>query len=138
MIIAYTLLNQKKSDSHLLQQLLSFDLKEMIVLFNVTSTKKWRCYDNNDDEETEKWEFLELQILSFQHYFFYIMKLNRFQKIILISGIIATTAIVFKMMSDKKNVKKDEGPFIPTNEWKEVLPGQAVPKVVLYLRWLFK
>lgn len=66
------------------------------------------------------------------------MKLNRFQKIILISGIIATTAIVFKMMSDKKNVKKDVGPFIPTNEWKEVLPGQAVPKVVLYLRWLFK
>lgn len=70
----------------------------------------------------------------FQHYFLYIMKLNRFQKLILISGMIATTAIVYKMMQDKKSLKKNVGTFIPTNEWQEVLPGQAVPKVVRHLR----
>lgn len=51
---------------------------------------------------------------------------------------IATTAIVYKMMQDKKSLKKNVGTFIPTNEWQEVLPGQAVPKVVRHLRWLFK
>ena len=58
------------------------------------------------------------------------MHLNKIEKILLISAFIATTAIVYKMAEKKKLNDKPVGPFMPTNEWQEVLPGQSIPKVV--------
>ena len=37
----------------------------------------------------------------------------------------------FKMAENKRTETQKVGPFIPTNEWQEVLPGQAVPKVIM-------
>ena len=59
------------------------------------------------------------------------MHFTKTQKILLFSGFLAVTAVVFKMVENKRADVKKVGPFIPTNEWQEVLPGQAVPKVIL-------
>lgn len=63
--------------------------------------------------------------------FIFIMHFTKTQKILLFSGFLAVTAVVFKMAENKRTETQKVGPFIPTNEWQEVLPGQAVPKVIM-------
>lgn len=59
------------------------------------------------------------------------MHFTKTQKILLFSGFLAVTAVVFNMAENKRTETQKVGPFIPTNEWQEVLPGQAVPKVIM-------
>ena len=49
--------------------------------------------------------------------------------LLIVAGTGAVLATLFQMMWTSTEKPKPVGEFIPTNEWQEVLPGQAVPKV---------
>ena len=49
--------------------------------------------------------------------------------LLIVAGTGAVLATLFQMRWTSTAKPKPVGEFIPTNEWQEVLPGQAVPKV---------
>lgn len=57
------------------------------------------------------------------------MQRNIIQATIILSVAVAITALCWSMMQSKTKGSESIPVFEPTNEWKEVLPGQAIPKV---------
>ena len=57
------------------------------------------------------------------------MQRNIIQATIILSVAVAITALCWSMMHSKPKGSESIPVFEPTNEWKEVLPGQAIPKV---------
>ena len=68
-------------------------------------------------------------LLNYLYFIIFWKIMNKIYLLCIISALLATTAIVVKIAENKKTEVKPVGPFVPTNEWQEVLPGQAVPKV---------
>ena len=56
------------------------------------------------------------------------MNCKSIQKTLVLAALIAAASIV---ISNRTSLfqKRPITPFVPTNEWKEVLPGQSIPKV---------
>lgn len=59
------------------------------------------------------------------------MKRNYTKTIVIISILVALTAVGCYFSRPKAQTPKEIPPFVPTHEWKEILPGQAIPKVGL-------
>lgn len=56
------------------------------------------------------------------------MNCKSIQKTLVFAALIAAASIVIANRTSLFQ-KRPVGPFVPTNEWKEVLPGQSIPKV---------
>ena len=78
--------------------------------------------------ETGKWLSRSVEVLfNYFHFFSWKMK---FTTLLITTALIgAFLASLYQMMWKREEKPAVVGEFIPTNEWQEVLPGQAVPKV---------
>ncbi|KAK8831246.1 hypothetical protein WA577_003416 [Blastocystis sp. JDR] len=56
------------------------------------------------------------------------MKRNYTKTIVIISILVALTAVGCYFSRPKAQTPKEIPPFVPTHEWKEILPGQSIPK----------
>lgn len=56
------------------------------------------------------------------------MNCKSIQKTLLFAALIAAASIVIANRTSLFQKRPIE-PFVPTSEWKEVLPGQSIPKV---------